>query len=424
MKKNLVLIIGILFVSLAACNSKTENNSEMSEKSKTETKSEMSDNSNPLLSKSPLPYQAPDFTKIKDSDFEPAFEAGIKEQLEEIDKIANNTEEPTFENTLAALEKSGQTLSRVNMVFEMLSGAYTNDILQQQLQEKIAPKLAALHDAIFLNDTLFERIKAVSEKKDQLGLDAESTRLLEYYSEMFIKAGAGLPSEDKTKLKKLNEEAASLEARFTNQLLEGTKDGALVVDDPSELKGLSDAEINALAQHADAAGQAGRYLISLQNTTQQPLLQTLENRDTREKLFDASWNRTEKGDDNDTRGTIKRIAEIRIEKAHLLGFDDYAAWNLQDQMAKTPEAVQQFLDQLVAPSVANAKKRSGRYPGTYRPAERWIRSRTLGLEFLCRAGQKSPLRPGRRAGEALFRIVQCTGKRCFLYRYKTLRNYL
>ncbi len=349
MKKSIILILSILLISLAACNSKTENNNE------TGHNREMVDNSNPLLSKSTLPYQAPDFTKIKDSDFEPAFETGISEQLEEIDKIANNTEEPTFENTLVALEKSGQTLSRVNMVFNMLSGANTNDVLQE-LQEKVAPKLAALRDAIFLNDALFERLKAIYAKRDQLGLDAESARLLEYYNENFIMAGANLSSGDKTKLKKLNEESASLEARFANQLLAGTKEGALLVDDPSELEGLSDTEIKMLAQRAEAAGHEGKYLISLQNTTQQPWLQSLKNRETRKKLFEASWSRTEKGDDNDTRETIKRIAEIRIEKAHLLGFDNYAAWNLQDKMAKTPEGVQQFLDQLVAPSVANAKK--------------------------------------------------------------------
>ena len=181
------------------------------------------------MSVSTLPFQAPDFNKIKDSDFEPAFNEGIKEQLEEINKVANNEDEPTFDNTLVALEKSGQLLTRVDNVFEMLAGANTDSVLQA-LQEKIAPKLAAQSDAIFLNPKLFERIKQIYQKKDGLNLDPESARLLDHYYKEFVRAGANLPEDKKEQLKKLNEEEAALSAKFTNQLLDATKAGALVVD--------------------------------------------------------------------------------------------------------------------------------------------------------------------------------------------------
>jgi len=311
--------------------------------------------SNPLMHASTLPFQAPDFKKINNSDFEPAFEEGLKEHLAEIDKIANNPEAPTFDNTLVAMEKSGQLLRRVNGVFNMLSGANTDSVLQK-LSEAIAPKLAAQQDAVFLNKKLYERIKNLFQKKDELKLDKESARLLEYYNLQFIRAGANLTDENKTKLKKLNEEEAGLGAKYTNQLLAAAKAGGLVVSSKDALKGLSDGAINSAAQNATAAGEKGKWLLSLQNTTQQPALQSLENRDTRQQLFEASWNRAEKGDKNDTRATILRLAEIRADKAGLLGFKNYAAWNLQDQMAKTPEAVQSFLQKLIPAATAKARK--------------------------------------------------------------------
>lgn len=342
MKNLSILFCSMLLLILTACNSVTE-----------QKKPDMA--SNPFMQVSTLPFQAPDFTKIKDSDFAPVFEEGFKEQLAEIEKIANNPEAPTFENTLVALEKSGQLLRRVNGVFNMLSGANTDSVLQK-LNEEIAPKQAALHDALFLNEKLYERVKTLFQKIAELNLDKESARLLEYYHIQFVRAGADLSAEDKTRLKKLNEEEAGLSAKYTNQLLAAAKDGALIVDSKEALKGLTESEINLAAQAAEAAGKKGKWLISLRNTTQQPTLQSLDVRETRRQLFDASWTRAEKGDANDTRATIKRIAEIRVEKARLLGFPDYATWNLQDQMAKTPEAVETFLKQIIPASVAKAKK--------------------------------------------------------------------
>ncbi len=308
---------------------------------------------NPLLTPSTLPFQAPPFDKIQDSDFLPAFELGFKQQLAEIDKIANNPAPATFENTLAALEESGQLLTRVNLVFNGLSGANTDSVLQK-VQEEIAPKLAASQDAIFLNGELFKRVEKIYQERKQLKLDPESQRLVDYYYQQFVMAGAKLSDADKAKLKKLNEQAATLSARFINQLLAADKAGALVVGNKSELAGLSDSQLTAAAQAAQTRGLKGKWLIPLQNTTQQPDLSSLSNRATREKLFEASWIRTERGDANDTRATIAHLAQIRAEKAKLLGYPDFASWKLQDQMAKNPANVEKFLDQLIAPATARA----------------------------------------------------------------------
>ena len=309
---------------------------------------------NPFFTKSALPFQAPPFDKIKDSDFKPAFVKGMQDQLDEIQKIANNPEAPTFENTLVELEKSGQLLERVSLVFNALAGANTDSFLQK-LQEEIAPQLAAHSDAIFLNDKLFQRVKTIYNQRNNLNLDPESLKLVEYYYDEFVHAGANLSETDKAKLKKLNEEEATLVAKFVNKLLDGTKAGALVLDDKTQLAGMSDAEINAAAEAAKARGLEGKFVISLQNTTQQPALSSLSNRETRKMLFEKSWNRCGEGD-YDTRPIIERITRIRQEKAGLLGYKNYAAWTLENQMAKTPEAVETFLSGMVPATIANEKK--------------------------------------------------------------------
>ena len=309
---------------------------------------------NPFAEPSKLPMQAPDFTKIKDSDFKPAIEEGIKQQQTEIDKIANNPEAPTFENTLVAIEKSGQMLARANNVFSLLSSANTNPTLQSVSEEE-APKLAANQDAIFLNTKLFKRVNTVFLKLKDLKLDPESKYLLQYYQQEFELAGANLPDSAKTILKKYNQEEASLSAKFTNQVLAANKAGALLINDKTELAGLSDVELQLAAANAKAAGHDGKWLLSLQNTTQQPALQLLSNRATRQKLFEASYTRAEKGDTNDTRAGITRIAELRALKAALLGFKNYADWKLRDQMAQNPAAVEAFLGKLVPAATAKAR---------------------------------------------------------------------
>jgi len=308
---------------------------------------------NPFYKPSTLPFQAPDFSKIKDSDYQPAMEEGMRQQSAEIEKIANNPAAPTFDNTLVAMEKSGQMLTRVMLAFSTVAGANTDDTLQK-VQETEAPKLSAHQDSIYLNPKLFARIQTLYNQRDSLKLDPESLRLLEWDYKEFVLNGAKLSAADKAKLEQFNEQEASLSAKFQNKLLAAAKAGALVVGDKAKLAGLSDAEIDAAAAAAKGRKLAGKWVIPLQNTTQQPALASLTDRDTRHQLFENSWTRAEKGDANDTRDTIAQIAKIRAEKAKLLGFDSYAAWKLQDQMAKTPATVMAFLDKLVPAETARA----------------------------------------------------------------------
>jgi peptidyl-dipeptidase Dcp len=309
---------------------------------------------NPLLAPSTLPFGAPPFDRIQDGDFPPAFEAGMKIQLEEIAAIADNPVAPTLDNTLVALEKSGQLLRRVGLVFNGLTSANTNPTLQK-IQQDVAPKLAAQDDAIFLNGKLFSRVEAIHRQRDALKLDPESRHLVEYYLQRFVRAGARLSDTDKTKLKALNEQDAALSAKYISLLLAAAKEAALVVGDVTELAGLSKDEIDAAALAAKSRDLDGKWLIPLVNTTQHPLLASLTNRATREKLFRASWTRTERGDANDTRKTIATLADLRARKAGLLGFPNYAAWVLEDQMAKTPSAVEQFLARLIPPATTLAR---------------------------------------------------------------------
>lgn len=309
---------------------------------------------NPLLTPSTLPFGAPPFDTIQDGDFPPAFEAGMNIQLEEIAAIADNPAAPTFENTFVALEKSGQLLRRVSLVFNGLTSANTNPVLQK-IQQDVAPKLAAQDDAIFLNGKLFTRAEAIYRQRDGLTLDPESRHLVEYYHQRFVRAGARLSDADKTKLKALNEQDAALSAKYISLLLAAAKEAALVVGDVAELAGLSKDEIEAAALAAKSRGLDGKWLIVLVNTTQHPMLASLTNRATREKLYRASWTRTERGDANDTRKTIATLADLRARKAGLLGYPNFAAWALEDQMAKTPSAVDQFLARLIPPATANAR---------------------------------------------------------------------
>lgn len=345
MKTSLKLPLVAMLAIFASC----ENNGKKSASDQTTSISP----SNPFLKESTLPYQVADFSRIKNEDFKPAIEEGMKIQLNEISRIADNREAPTFENTLVEMERSGQMLARVNRVFDLLTGANTNDQLQK-IQEEMAPKQAAHRDAIYLNAKLFKRIESIYNTRTQLKLDAESKRLIEYYYQEFVLAGAKLTDAAKNDLKKLNGQEASLTARFSNQLLAAAKSGALIIDQVAELASLSEAEQNAAAQAAKANNLDGKWLIALQNTTQQPALRQLSDRDTREKLYEASWNRAEKSDTNDTRKTIVRIANIRAEKAKLMGFPNYATWKLQDQMAKSPAAVEKFFSRLVPSAIARA----------------------------------------------------------------------
>ncbi|HFK1204290.1 TPA: peptidyl-dipeptidase Dcp [Klebsiella aerogenes] len=301
----------------------------------------MTDN-NPFLHVSLLPYQAPHFDLIEDSHYRPAFDEGVRRQREEIAAIINNPAPADFDNTLVALEQSGQLLGRVTRVFFAMAGANTNPLIQQ-LDEQFSAELAELGNDIWLNDALYERVKQVWQQRDALNLDPESRRLLEVSWQRFQLAGAALAQEQKTALKALNTEEASLQSQFQQRLLAAVKSGGLVVDYQHQLDGLSADEITAAADAARDKGLHDRWLLALTNTTQQPALQALADRQTRRNLFAAGWTRNQKGDANDTRELVLRLAEIRARKAALLGVADYASWSMADQMAKTPSEALAFM---------------------------------------------------------------------------------
>jgi peptidyl-dipeptidase Dcp len=308
--------------------------------------------SNPFYAASILPLQAPPFDKIKDNDYQPAIDAGMAQQREEVRAIAENSDPPTFENTLVALEKSGQLFYRVMLVFNAVTGANRSPELEK-LQEVEAPRLAAHKDAIFLDSKLFHRVETIYKQRESLRLDLESVRLVEYYHEQFVHAGAKLSEADKAALKKLNEEESTLSAAFSTKLQNATKAAAYVAKDKAALAGLSDTRLKGASQAAKDRGIDG-YVIPLQNTTQQPDLASLSERATRQGIFENSWNRAERGGESDTRETVARMAQVRAQKAKLLGFPNFGAWKLQDQMAKTPEAAMKFMDALVPSSTAKA----------------------------------------------------------------------
>ncbi|MCU6680430.1 peptidyl-dipeptidase Dcp [Leclercia tamurae] len=301
---------------------------------------------NPFFASSLLPYQAPHFDLIDDSHYRPAFDEAIRQKRDEIAAIAGSAAAPDFTNTVLALEKSGGLLSRVSNVFFAMTSAHTNDYLQQ-LEEAISTELAALANDIWLNDALFGRVDAVYNARQTMAPDAESLRLIEELHQRFILAGARLGEAEKQELKTINTESAALTSQFNQRLLAADKAGGLVVDYPHQLDGLSQAEQAAAAQAAADKGLSDRWLIPLLNTTQQPALQQLRDRQTRENLFKAGWLRTQKNDANDTRELVRRLVALRARQAELLGFDSYASWKIADQMAKTPDAALAFMRGIV-----------------------------------------------------------------------------
>jgi peptidyl-dipeptidase Dcp len=306
--------------------------------------------SNPLMTASTLQFQAPPFDKIKDEDYKPAIEEGMRQQLAEVEAIANQSATATFENTILAMEKSGELLTRATRVFDAVTAANLNDALEK-VRDELAPKRAAHNDAIYLNAKLYARVKALPRES----LDSESAWVLHKYERDFVRAGANLNEQDQTSLKALNKEESTLSTNFQNKLLAGTKEGALVVGSKDELAGLSDAELASAAEAAKARKLDGQYLLALQNTTQQPSQSELQNRATREKLFKASIERTERSDKNDTRATIQRLAQLRAEKAKLLGFSSWSAYALDDQMAKKPETAIKFMTDMVPAAIKKAE---------------------------------------------------------------------
>ena len=304
---------------------------------------------NPLLQRSTLQYQAPPFNLIKDEHFKPAFEYALKEHEQEVKKIATNKAKPTFMNTVVALETSGVDLNRATSDFYNLTGSNTNPTLQT-IEAEYAPIFSAHNDQIYLNSQLYNRFKAINLNS----LKGEDRKLTEYYLQKFELAGANLSAADKVKMKQINGELASLSTLYGNKLLIARKNGAVLFDDAKELDGLSSAEIAVAKASATEAGHDGKYLIGIINTTQQPVLASLKNRASREKVFKSSWYRAEKNDDGDTREVLEKIARLRLQKANLMGKKSFAEWKLQDQMAQTPAPAIALLAKLAAPAVAKA----------------------------------------------------------------------
>lgn len=310
---------------------------------------------NPFLSVSLLPYQAPRFDVIEDGHYRPAFDAALRQKREEIAAIAGNNAPATFDNTLVALEKSGELLGRVTSIFFAMTAAHTNDTLQR-LDEQFSAELAELSNGLYLNEALFARVDALWQQRETLGLDAESRRLVDVIHQQFVLAGAKLAPAQKTELRTLNTEAATLSTQFHQRLLAAAKSGGLVLNYPHQLEGLSPEDITAAASAAREKGLNDRWLLPLLNSTQQPALAQLRDRQTRKNLFDAGWLRNEKGDGNDTRALILRLITVRAKQAALLGYRDYASWSMADQMAKTPEAAFAFMRQIAPAARARAER--------------------------------------------------------------------
>ncbi|KQR08078.1 MULTISPECIES: M3 family metallopeptidase [Xanthomonas] len=355
MRRSLILAAAVTF-ALAACSEKNSPGTTPAAAGAATPATTSADlASNPLLVPSTLPFQAPPFDKIRDSDYLPAFEEGIRQVRHELHGITENPEPPTFENTVEALERSGATLAYVSNIFLGISTADTN-AARQKIDEDIGPKLATLGDEIALDAKLFARFKTLYDRRDTLALTPEQLRLLEHGYDSFIKAGAQLSDADKATLRKLNLEETNLTTQYHNKLTAAALAAAVVVDDKTKLDGMSEGDIAAAAAAAKARKLEGKYLLSLQNTTQQPVLSSLKDRALRAQILQASEKRAEQGDANDTRDTIKRLLQVRAQRASLLGYDSYAAYSLRNQMARTPQVALKLLTDTVPAATAKARR--------------------------------------------------------------------
>lgn len=304
---------------------------------------------------STLPFGAPDFTRIQDSDYQPAIEQGIAIKLAEMEHIARNPAAPTFENTIVAMERTGQMLNRAAAAFYQVQGANTNDTLDA-VDSAVAPQMAAMYDAIYLNEALFARVKAVYDNRAAMSMTGEDAMLLDLYYQEFVHRGALLDGPAKTQLREINTRLSTLESEFGQKLTQGTAAAAVLIDTRAELAGLTDGQIEAAANLASERGHPGKFMLALINTTQQPLLAVLENRATREKLYNASINRTSSGGAFDTTGIVREVMQLRARKAQLMGAPDYATWQMYDRMAATPARAEQFLRDMV-PAIAATQAR-------------------------------------------------------------------
>ncbi|MCP3127457.1 M3 family metallopeptidase [Shewanella sp. KJ2020] len=347
MRKSVITTAVAAALLLGACSDKPATSTNEAKNTVATQPAAKAEATNVLLSKSPLQDQAPQFNLIQSADYAPAFEQGIKAHDTEIAAIVNNKQAASFDNTILAMETSGELLTRVSRTFFNLAGLIS-DADFQKTEADMAPKLAAHRDNIYLEPTLFARVEAVYQQKSSL--NAEDQRLVEYYYEQFVRAGAKLSAEDKAKMRGFNAELATLATEFSQNSLKSYKDDVIIVTDKTQLDGLSDSEIATLAAAAKAAGKEG-YLIILVNTTRQPVLSSLNNRELRQKVWETSAHRAVASNGP----LIVKMAQIRAKKANLLGFDTWASYAVADQMAKTPSAVYEILDDLAPKALARAK---------------------------------------------------------------------
>lgn len=355
MKSQLSLALTTVLALTAAGCSKTDT-SEVTATADTETEMTSSTaGNNPFFTASPLQFHYPQFDHIDNAHFVPAFERGMEEQLAEIEAIANQAEDPTLDNTLLPMERSGQILNRVASVFFSMTSANTNDELEE-IRTEMAPKLSAHNDQILLNGKLFARIQALYDQRNELELDPESFRLVEENYKDFVRAGARLSDADKESLKAINAEMATLQTRFSQNVLNEVNASAVVVDSRDELAGLSETRIEAAAEAAKAREMDGKYVIALLNTSQQPPLTSLENRALRERIMKVSLARGNHGGEYDNRDVLTRVVKLRAERAALLGYENHAAYRLESQTARTTSAVNEMLARLAPAAVANAKR--------------------------------------------------------------------
>lgn len=309
---------------------------------------------NPLLAEYDTPFGVPPFDKIKDDHFAPAYDEALAQHTAEIDSIANNPEEPTFENTILALENSGQLLSRVSYVFGNLNSAHTNPTIQA-LDKELAPRLSAHRDNISLNEKLFARVRAVWENRESLGLTREQEMLLERRYKGFVRSGANLSEADKETMRDINSQIAVLTTQFGQNVLAETNAYELVVDNEEDLAGLPAGLIAAAAETATAKGHDGKWVFTLSNSSVMPFLQYADNRELRHQIWDAYRNRGNNGNEHDNNETLIKIANLRLQRANLLGYPTHAHYVLEDAMAETPENVTKLLNDLWKPAIAKAK---------------------------------------------------------------------
>jgi len=312
-------------------------------------------NTNPFYKKSELYMSYPPFDLIEDEHYLPAFTKGMSDHLKEIDLIINNSEKPTFENTILAMELSGELLNRVATVFYALTSANTNDEMEK-IRVEIAPKLSAHNDKILLNPKLFKKVEEIYNERGSFNLDDESILLVEKYYRDFVRSGSNLTTEQKERLKTINSEISVLQTNFSQNVLKEVNALAVIIDNKKDLDGLSDGAIQSAANEAKSRGLEGKYVIALKNTSGQPSLSSLTNRSVREKIHKASLSRGSRGGDFDNREILVKVIKLRAEKARLMGYENHAAYTLETQTAQNPQNVNDRLNSLSPKAVLNAKK--------------------------------------------------------------------